>query len=269
MAQADVANVEQVATVLDKVSQTMPPLRGIVHAAGVLDDGLLVNQNADRFERVFSPKVQGAWNLHSLTHGTQLDFFVLYSAGASLLGSSGQSNYAAANAFLDALAHYRRIQGLPALSINWGAWASVGMAAALGEQHQQRLLAQGINSILPQQGTKILEQLIQQDATQTAVLPIHWARLAQQFANGVIPPFLSKVAQIAPLPSTPQTQEVAEPILLRQLETAAPDEKHEIVISAIRAQVEKVLGTRLGTANRTTSRLNRNGHGLFDGSRTQ
>ncbi len=239
-AQADVARIEQIADILDKINQTMPPLRGIIHAAGVLDDGLLLKQDHERFERVFSPKVQGGWNLHSLTQETQLDFFVMFSAGAALLGSSGQGNYAAANAFLDGLAHYRRAHGLPALSINWGAWSDVGMAAALSDQQQQRFSAQGIGSISPHQGVKIMEQLIQQGATQTAVLPINWGKLAQQFTS--IPPFLSEVAQAAPSLSASPTTEASEPTLLKQLEMAPAGEKREVLTAAIRDQVEKVLG---------------------------
>src|SRR6266571_316995 len=101
----------------------MPPLRGIIHAAGVLDDGVLLEQTPERFERVLAPKVRGSWNLHLLTQEMPLDFFVLFSSAASLLGSPGQGNYAAANAFLDALAHHRRMEGRPGVSINWAGWA--------------------------------------------------------------------------------------------------------------------------------------------------
>src|SRR5690606_30530681 len=109
--------------------QTMPPLRGVIHSAGVLDDGALLQQSWSRFRTVMAPKVVGSWHLHQLTRHLPLDFFVLFSSGAAVLGSPGQSNHAAANAFMDALAHCRRAQGLPAVSINWGPWAEVGAAA--------------------------------------------------------------------------------------------------------------------------------------------
>src|SRR5262249_45550766 len=128
--QADVANFTDVGRLIT-TCQTQGPLRGIVHAAGVLDDGVLTQQSAERFSRVMAPKVHGAWNLHTHSRQLQLDFFVSFSPMASLLGSAGQSNYAAANAFLDALAHHRRAHGLPSLTINWGPWAEVGMAARL------------------------------------------------------------------------------------------------------------------------------------------
>ncbi|MDH3602772.1 MAG: SDR family NAD(P)-dependent oxidoreductase, partial [Candidatus Tectomicrobia bacterium] len=124
--QADVSEAEEVSQVLAHIDR---PLRGIIHAAGVLDDGILQQQTLERFARVMAPKVRGAWHLHTLTKDMSLDFFVLFSSTASLLGSGGQANYAAANAFLDVLAHYRRAHGLPGVAINWGGWSEVGMAA--------------------------------------------------------------------------------------------------------------------------------------------
>ena len=129
VARADVAQEEHVAGALVKIHDSIPPLRGIIHAAGVLDDGLLLNQNQERLAAVMAPKVQGAWNLHKLTLSAPLDFFVLFSSLASVLGSPGQGSYAAANSFLDALAHQRRALGLPSLTINWGPWDAVGMVA--------------------------------------------------------------------------------------------------------------------------------------------
>jgi acyl transferase domain-containing protein len=122
---ADVSSMPQMETVFSDISD----LGGVVHCAGVLDDGVLTQQTANRMERVLAPKITGAWNLHRLTVGRPLEFFVMFSSVASLTGSSGQASYAAANAFLDALACYRRSNGLTALSINWGGWAETGMAA--------------------------------------------------------------------------------------------------------------------------------------------
>jgi hypothetical protein len=136
----------------------MPPLRGIFHAAGVLDDGLMLNLDEERFQKVLEPKMLGAWNLHALTQTTPLDFFVLFSSAASLLGSPGQSNYAAANAFLDALAHHRQALNLPALSINWGPWAMVGLAATQANRGD-RLAMLGIESLSPAQGIEALVQV--------------------------------------------------------------------------------------------------------------
>ena len=125
-AQADVSRGEEMAATLAEVRQALPPLRGVVHAAGVLDDGVLLQQTWERFARVLAPKASGSWVLHTLTREAPLDFFILFSSAVSFLGHSGQGNHAAANAFEDALAHARRARGLPGTSINWGAWGEVG-----------------------------------------------------------------------------------------------------------------------------------------------
>ena len=110
----------QIAGVFQRVAESMPPLRGIIHCAGVFEDRLLANQEWPLFEKVFAPKVKGSWNLHVLSEELPLDFFVLFSSAFSLFGETGLGNYAAGNAFLDAPACYRRGHGLPGLSVNWG-----------------------------------------------------------------------------------------------------------------------------------------------------
>ena len=148
------------------------PLRGVIHAAGVLDDGLLERQTQTRFQRVIAPKVRGAWNLHQLTKNIELDFFVLFSSAASLIGSPGQSNYTVANAGLDAIARYRHSLDLPALSINWGAWGDSGMAAERG------FSVKGFNLIQPQSGLQTLERLLTSELTQVGVISADWQQLS-------------------------------------------------------------------------------------------
>jgi acyl transferase domain-containing protein/7-keto-8-aminopelargonate synthetase-like enzyme/acyl carrier protein len=128
--QGDVSAPEDAAAMID-ACQRAAPLHGVIHAAGVLREALVRNQSADSFASAMAPKVRGGWELHRLTRGMPLDFFVCFSSMASLTGSPGQANYAAANAFLDSMATMRRAQGLPAVSIQWGPWADVGMAAGL------------------------------------------------------------------------------------------------------------------------------------------
>src|SRR5262249_43606980 len=124
----DVADEEAVRRLIGETRQRMPALKGVFHAAGVLDDGLLTGQNWQRFEKVMRPKISGAWNLHQATLDVPLDYFVLFSSVSSVFGAPGQANYAAANAFLDALAEHRRSNGLAGCSINWGPWSDIGMA---------------------------------------------------------------------------------------------------------------------------------------------
>jgi myxalamid-type polyketide synthase MxaE and MxaD len=162
----------------------MPPLRGVIHAAGVLADDFLVQQDWPRFAGVLAAKVSGAWNLHLTTLNRPLDFFVLFSSAAALAGSPGQGNHAAANAFLDALAHYRRGLGLPASSINWGAWAEVGAAAE--RKADARVALRGMGSIAPQQGLQVLGHIMSEDYTQVGVMPIDWRQLGSQVESSLL-----------------------------------------------------------------------------------
>jgi myxalamid-type polyketide synthase MxaB len=210
------------------------PLRGIIHAAGVLDDGVLLKQNWERFDRVMAPKVQGAWNLHLATQDLSLDFFVCFSSIASLIGSPGQGNYAAANAFMDALAHYRRGLGLPALTVNWGVWADVGMAAQLSERDRARLEEQGLGAIAPQQGLQLLEALLQSQGTQVGVLPVDWSIFLQQFPKN---PFFEELT-----PKTAEKNAQPRSEFLQQLDAASNGDRKTLLCGRIRSQVAKVLG---------------------------
>lgn len=176
--EADVSNREQMARVFADVESLTPPLKGIIHTAGILDDGVLQKQSWPLFEKVMAPKVQGAWNLHHLTQNRPLDFFILFSSTSSLFGTAGQANYVAANAFLDGLASYRNAQGLPCLSINWGAWKEVGITARL--QANDKLEKKGENSFSPQRGLQFLKQLLQEPQAkalaQVGVTSIDWPR---------------------------------------------------------------------------------------------
>ena len=122
---ADVADYLQLKPAIDRAATGRPPITGIFHLAGVLDDGALAEQTWERFARVLKPKVDGAWNLHRLSRNLPIEQFVMFSSVASVVAVAGQANYAAANAFLDALAHHRRAAGVPALAVNWGPWAEV------------------------------------------------------------------------------------------------------------------------------------------------
>ncbi len=195
-AAADVAEYDELGKVLAEARASMPPLRGLIHAAGILDDGVLLEQTAERFEKVLVPKVRGGWNLHLLTREVPLDFFVLFSSAASLLGSPGQGNYAAGNAFLDALAHHRRALGLPALSINWGPWADVGMAARNGVP-ASRWAGLGWRPLAPARAVALLDALIPSKTIQTGVLDVDWERYASR--AGVMSSLLSALIRSQPV----------------------------------------------------------------------
>jgi polyketide synthase 12/epothilone polyketide synthase D len=187
VSQLDIADAAQ----LHQLLTTLPseyPLRGVVHAAGVLADAVLSQQDGERFRRVFEPKVQGAWNLHEQTQGLSLDFFVLFSSVTSLLGNGGQGNYAAANAFLDGLAHYRAASGKPAQSLNWGAWSAGGMAATLDDASRARQARSGMGMLSPEQGVQLLAQALLRNEAQLGLLPLDVRALRRSLDGNKVPP---------------------------------------------------------------------------------
>ncbi|MCC5667831.1 SDR family NAD(P)-dependent oxidoreductase [Nostoc sp. CHAB 5784] len=229
--QADVVHTEQLAAVLTNIQQKCPPLRGVIHGAGVLDDGVLQQLNSERLQSVMSVKVAGAWNLHLLTQNIPLDYFIMFSSAASLLGSPGQTNHVAGNTFLDALAQYRHSQGLPALSINWGVWADIG-AAAKGQIATQMSL-RGIGAIAPDQGIDILEFLLTQSSSQVGVVPVNWTEL---LAQGLSSPFFTDFQAQAPSP-THQTSQ-----LMEQLTSLGMSDRISLLTNYLQTEVGKVLG---------------------------
>ena len=222
IAKADVTHQEQVARVLADISPETP-LRGIIHAANVYDDAVLLQLNQERFQKVMAPKVIGAWTLHTETLNTPLDFFVLFSSITSLVGNPGQANYVAANAFLDALAHYRHAQGLPALTINWGAVADAGYVAK-NRQVGEHLKRIGITPLPQQQLLEMLGQLLKVEVVQTAVAAAEWQKWASSHPAGASPRFSDLVStQSATVEDTEQSGQDVE--------------------SQLREEVAKILGT--------------------------
>jgi NADPH:quinone reductase-like Zn-dependent oxidoreductase/acyl carrier protein len=242
VAQADVTQEEQVASVLAMISGSMPPLRGIINAAGILDDGLLVDLDQERLSAVMAPKVQGAWNLHALTRQASLDFFVLFSSVASVLGSPGQGHYAAANAFLDALSQHRHAMGLPSLTINWGPWAAVGMAAQ--PQQGRRLAMRGIDAIAPRQGLQILEQLLlRQHPAQVVVVPANWQQLLDSLPHGHKLALLSQLAQgKVGLVGNQSAGGKQTDLTTAALSALEPQRRQELLIEHLQKELAIVLG---------------------------
>jgi NADPH:quinone reductase-like Zn-dependent oxidoreductase len=238
--QADMAQLDEVRRVLAEFPPGAP-LRGIVHCAGMLEDGALMQQTWERFQRPLGPKVDGSWFLHTATLGARLDFFVLYSSMASVLGSSGQANHAAANAFMDALAAERRVQGLPGLSISWGAWSEVGAAA--DRQVDQRVGAQGHDVITPRRGLEWLETLMRGTAAHVGVFPVRWDAFLER--AGLLTPFLAhfdalgRAAEVA----TPRAAAAsAANALVDQLLDASAGRRHELLIGFVGEHVARVIG---------------------------
>jgi acyl carrier protein len=226
VAHGDVAKADQVAAVLESIGGSMPPLRGVVHAAGTADDAILQRLDQRKLRKVMAPKVQGAWNLHTLTRDAELDFFVLFSSAASLLGPPGAANYAAANAFLDALAWHRRAEGRPALSVNWGPWAELGFFT---RSELQRYFAQyGVEAMPAAECLRALSSLLARSATQAVVLDIDWVR----WQPDLQPPLLAEL-RVAPSVDKPQgsTDSVPGSGLYDALQGATPEERQRLLES--------------------------------------
>jgi myxalamid-type polyketide synthase MxaB len=166
-------------------------VRHLMHAAGALADATITKQDWSRFETALAAKAGGAWNLHLATADWPLKSFVMFSAGAAMLGSPGQVNYAAANAFLDGLAQLRWSGGLPALAIAWGPWAEVGMAARSGRDWAD----QGVYMITPEGGAAALRRLLRDGIAYAAVLPIDWSRFAAAHPHDRLRPFFELVSK--------------------------------------------------------------------------
>ncbi len=248
VSQVDISQAEEVRRVLEEISKTLPPLRGVIHSAGVLDDGVLAQQDWPRFAKVMAPKILGAWHLHCLTKELPLDFFVLFSSIASMFGAPSQGNYAAANAFMDGLAHYRRAHGLPALSINWGPWAEGGMVTGLGGRGASRLSQQGLSLINPEQGVQALERLLGSPGAQAAVVPVNWTKFLQQFKSEEAPLFFAQVAKTIQPQNNDMNAAPRALDIVKELERALPSERREVLTAHVREQVVKVLGLEASQA---------------------
>jgi acyl transferase domain-containing protein/acyl carrier protein len=239
---ADVGRADDCARVFDALAGG-PELRGIVHAAGVLKDGTIEQLAWDDFEQVFAAKVAGAWHLHELAHRRALDFFVMFSSASALIGTPGQGNYAAANAFLDALAHARRAAGLPATSINWGPWGELGMAAELAPNAQARWDRLGISLIGRRPGLAVFEQVLAADVTQVGVLPIDWHRLARSVPGGVVPALFADLAARGNSPRPAAAPAPAgRPALIEQLDRVPEKGRRAAIQAYVREVVRQVLG---------------------------
>ncbi|HTZ13192.1 MAG TPA: type I polyketide synthase [Mycobacterium sp.] len=190
-ASVDITDTEQVKNWrTNHIRDGGQPVRGIVHAAGSVDDRLLVNMTESDFTAVMAPKINGARALHNTFDDDDLEFFLMFGSAGSVIAAPGQGNYAAANAFLDAFAHYRQAQGLPALTIGWGPW-SVGMVEEL--KLEKTYAQRGIELITPTAGTRILDRLINQRTPNVIAISADWTRARRVGLGGQLPPMFSEL----------------------------------------------------------------------------
>lgn len=237
--QADVSVESDVRRLMDEVRHHLPPLKGVIHGAGVLDDGILSQLEWPAFTRVTAPKIKGSWLLHRYTQHMELDIFVLLSSVLSLIGSAGQANYTAGNAFLDALATYRRTLGLPATAMNLGPWGDAGMATASGARGEAIWRARGMQYIAPADGMRVFEHLMHRQVEHAAVTITDWAVYLEQLP--VHSPVYAELAREA-VSRQPQQRAGTEQEVQTRLRQASRQDQRHILRDFIRHKIMEELG---------------------------
>ncbi|HEY8983882.1 MAG TPA: SDR family NAD(P)-dependent oxidoreductase, partial [Streptomyces sp.] len=240
---ADVADREALAEVVASVADR---LTAVVHVAGVVDDGVVTTLDSSRWHAVLRPKVDGAWHLHELTAGLDLRAFVLFSGAAATFGAPGQGNYAAANAFLDALAGYRRALGLPAVSLAWGWWEEArGMAGRLSENDVARMARGPVLPMTAGQGLALFDAALAVSG-RPVVVPMRLdlaALRAAAGAGGAVPPLLGELVRsdAVALPSAPVEESPAD-VFARRLAALSPADRRRQLLDLVRDGAAAVLG---------------------------
>jgi acyl transferase domain-containing protein/acyl-CoA synthetase (AMP-forming)/AMP-acid ligase II/acyl carrier protein len=240
-ASVDVADEAQLGSFLETYRrEAWPPIRGVIHAAGVVENQAILEMDADALEAVLRPKVAGGWLLHRLLAEDPLEFFVFFSSATSLLGSPRLAHYAAANAFLDALAHYRRAQGMPALSVNWALWGETGMAAR--QLRQGHVLLQGVEGLTSGQGLEALSRLMRQGSAQAAVIRSDWQQWRRMYPVIAGAPLLCDLVRQAGRTSPAARGPGDDGGLTRDILVAAPaGERQQLLETFLRERVAHAL----------------------------
>lgn len=252
LVKADVTNGEAMQQVFDELKTTLPPVRGIIHSAAILDDATLLNMDEARFSRVFDAKVLGAWNLHQASAGQPLDFFLMLSSISAIFGLPGQSNYSAANNFLDKLAHYRQSQGMAASSVNLGV---LGMYAGMSKEGGQVINVLANQGWLPlslRQVTDKLEKIVLEQPAQRMAANLDWKRFREFF------PHLQTDSRFAHLMRNDQTRHAGgagngNSALLDQLMAAPADQQVGLLQEKIAESLAKIVGTSVSKIDCTLS----------------
>lgn len=240
IAQADVSSEAEMGQVFEQIKTSLPPLRGVVHAAGVSRYEAIADLEPSALETVLRPKLTGTWILHQLTQEMSLDFFVTFSSISSVWGSKGQAHYAAANQFLDAIAHYRHGLGLPALSVNWGPWAGGGMAL---EEFQTWLTRMGVEALQPEQAIATLGHLLQAGCVQTTVANVDWVKFKDLFEARGKRPLLEGLGapSVKVSERTEQSSSEHQSAIVQQLQQAAGSERYSLLKTHLQQAVAAVL----------------------------
>jgi len=238
--EADAGDPRRMSEIFDEIRRSMPPLRGVIHAAGVLRDAALINQNLADGDEIRRGKVEGAWILHELTKDSSLDFFVLYSTAAVVLGAAGQGMYAAANAELDALAQFRHRKGLPATSVAWGPWGGAGMAVDLVGRGRDVFTTRGLSMIDSELGFSQLERLLVDGRPYGAVIPIDWTKFLSRLPEGADRGYYSMLAS-APKPRSAAGAKASSSSLQR-LKAISASQRRDALAAELASNARQVIG---------------------------
>ncbi len=237
IAACDVADSGQLAGLLDSIAEEHP-LHGVVHAAGAIDDGVIGSLTAERLDGVLAPKADAAWHLHRLTEHLDLPLFVLLSSVAGTLGSPGQGNYAAANAFLDALVAHRRARGLSGMSMAWGLWAQdSGLTGALSETDRARMKHSGMSALSSEEGLELFDAVLGGGEALMLPVSLDLAVLRAQARTGTLPAIFAGLVRVPT--RRPSDQDAS---FTRRLAAVPEAEREGFTLEMVRGEVAAVLG---------------------------
>ncbi|MGB8478122.1 MAG: SDR family NAD(P)-dependent oxidoreductase [Acidobacteriaceae bacterium] len=242
----DVTSSDQLQELLDRIRTTRPPLQAVFHAAGVLHDSVLSKVSWSSYCDTTAPKILGAWNVVRLTQQDPIRLMVFFSSAASVLGSPGQASYAAGNAFLDALAHHRSSRGMATLSVNWGAWASSGMAARLTAEQTARWTRQGVKPMEPPAALAALHSAIEAGRSQVTVMEVDWEQFLGAAGARKDAPLFAELQPLASEPREDPSSRNVSPVgtFLENLRSVPAFERKSVLSAHVRSSARRVLGLR-------------------------
>jgi acyl carrier protein len=237
---ADVSRQADMARVFATIAEEMPPLRGVIHAAGVAENPVpVLDTRRETFERMFAPKVSGTCNLYALTKDKKLDFFILYSSASAMIGLVGQGSYAGANAFMDAMAVWGTQRGSNCMSIQWGAFSATGM---VHDEARKRLAGAGMDAMTPEDGLMAVSRLLEHPKSNVAVMAFSFGQLPRLFPHIAQSQYFRELLPNRDdSPSTAIASSSVEMGILQELASAPADQKYELLESHLLRRIGEIL----------------------------
>lgn len=236
---ADVCDKDSLDKGITIVTKKLPPIKGVIHAAGVLRDKMIVDQEWEDFEKVLAPKVIGTVNVYNTLNKEDLDFFIMLSSMTSIIGNMGQSNYASANYFMNKIAKQMQKDGIIAYAMCWGPWQFGGMASQ-NKSIDENMSAMGIKAFSIETGENIIEQYFEKPYEETVILDINWERMNSNLPRGWQRKFLSEI--ISEYPQNKVQKSNVNNSILEKLKGMDSDEKKEFLLNKFQQKCGKIMG---------------------------